>query len=317
MWRPTLYLLLSGITLLVGILTIVVLLRRFHWSGDLAALIVDYLVGISFLLIIGFALVGGWRWLAVAGMFFAINSYVLLSYHTIDEISPSDQIERSDAERRRLRIMVYNVYYRNPDVQSIVDGVRYYNPDVLFLMEYSNAIQAQIETAFADYPYQLIQPSRMTMGLALFSRISIQNSEIHRFSATRIPIFQATMDLNGTPFTFVGGHPWPPLPRWAQLHRDQVTSIAQVASQAEHPLIVAGDFNASQWSYALSDLSNQAEVSNILRPLNFTKTSSPAPLVHLAIDHVLVSDGWSVSQIQFGQPGGSDHKPIIVDLGLD
>ena len=89
-----------------------------------------------------------------------------------------------------------------------------------------------------------------------------------------------------------------------------------MAAQATHPLIVAGDFNASQWSYAMQNLSQQARVANILRLFDFTKTSSPFPLLGLPIDHVLVSPDWEVAQVQYGDKGGSDHLPIVVDLTL-
>lgn len=311
--------LLVTLTIIFGAVSVLGLLRRFHWSGDLAALVTDYLFGALLLLLIGFGLTRRWRWVAIAAILLLMNGVTLLNYDSIAPISSGDSAtgDRTVGDQTALRVMVYNIYHRNPDLESVIAEVRKYDPDLLFLMEYSNAIQTRIESEFEDYPHQLIRTSRQTMGLALFSRIPFDDTEIHRFQATRIPIFQAVMTIDDTPFTFVGGHSWPPQPRWGQLHRDQVGSITSVASQSIHPLIVAGDFNASQWSFAVQDLSRQAGVANILRPFDLTKTSSPVPLIGLPIDHVLLSDEWVVTAVQYGAAGGSDHKPIVVDLRLE
>jgi endonuclease/exonuclease/phosphatase (EEP) superfamily protein YafD len=134
-----------------------------------------------------------------------------------------------------------------------VAEIRRHDADVIFLKECSDAIQLEIEDAFADYPYRLIEPSRMTMGLALFSPVPITSSSVHRFE-TRIPVFDVTFD--------VGGHPWPALPQWGQLHRKQMADIARVAAEAEQPLIVAGDFSAAPWSYAVSRSADRADVQD-------------------------------------------------------
>ena len=306
---------LVSLTTIFGLLTAVGLLKRFHWSGDLVALVIDYLFGALLLVLLGFLRTKRWRWAAVVAILLAMNGIELINYEAITE--PVSAVSNSAQNGPTTRVMIYNTYHQNPDLDAVVAEVRKFDPDLFFLMEYSDAIQAQIESEFVDYPHQLIRTSRQTMGLALFSRLPFDETEIHRFAETRIPIFQAVVRVGDTPFTFVGGHSWPPQPRWGQLHRDQVASITRVASQSTHPLIVAGDFNASQWSYAVQDMGRQAGVANILRPFDLTKTSSPVPLIGLPIDHVLLSDEWVVTNIEYGDKGGSDHKPIVVDLRLE
>jgi endonuclease/exonuclease/phosphatase (EEP) superfamily protein YafD len=217
---------------------------------------------------------------------------------------------------RDLRLLVYNIYHLNPDPQGIVAEVERYDPDVIFLMEYSSAIQAQIEPQLADYPHRLIRPSRWTMGLALFSRVPLADAQIYRFEGTRIPIFQVEMQVADQPVIFVGGHPWPPLGRWGPLHRAQVAEIQRVAAQAAPPLIVAGDFNASPWSHAMQNLARLAGVADARRGFGLSKTWRPLPGVGLPLDHVLVSPEWTVLTYAYGNPGGSDHVPLVLDLRL-
>jgi endonuclease/exonuclease/phosphatase (EEP) superfamily protein YafD len=297
------------ITAILGVASIAARFGEFHWIGDAFALVTDYYIWILLLLLAAFIIIRAWRWVVVACVILAINGWSLTSYARAAGSAPTD-------DERSLRIMMYNIYHRNPDLNGVIDEIKRHDPDVVFLMEYSDAIQQQIESAFAAYPHRLIRPSRMTMGLALFSRIPFESAEIHRFEATRIPIYQAEMIVHGTPITFIGGHPWPPQPQWGQLHRNQMLEITRIASRSSTPLIVAGDFNAAPWSYMMQNLSESANVENVRQQFDITKTWFPVPFFGLPLDHVLVSDEWRVLKYQYGNPGGSDHAPMIIDLLL-
>jgi endonuclease/exonuclease/phosphatase (EEP) superfamily protein YafD len=297
------------LTLILGAASIIARFGAFHWIGDALALTVDYYVWIVLLLLVVFVVSRAWRWVVVAGMIVLLNGWSLTDYARAEQNTPAD-------ENRTLRVLMYNIYHLNNDLDGVVAEIKRYNPDIIFLLEYSEAIQPQIEPAFAEYPYQLIRPSRFTMGLALFSRIPFEKAEIHRFDATRIPIYEAQMIINGKPDTFVGGHPWPPQPQWGQLHRNQMLEITGIASRAATPLIVAGDFNAAPWSYTMQNLSMSADVRNIRRQFDVTKTWFPTPFFGLPLDHILVSDEWQVLNYQYGDRGSSDHVPIIIDLLL-
>lgn len=289
--------------------SIIARLGALHWLGDILALVVDYYIAVGLLLLVAYLLARAWRWAALVGAILLLNGQLLLAYEPIGQAAPP-------VAERSLRLMVYNIYFENMDLAAISATVARYDPDIVFLMEYSNAIQQQLEPAFAAYPHRLIQPSRMTMGLALFSRIPLDRTEVTRSPETRIPIYTVQMQVDGQPFTFVGGHPWPPQLQWAQLHRDQMRDITAVAERASGPLVVAGDFNAAPWSYAMNNLAERAEVRNIRRPLDITKSWLPLPIFGLPIDHVLVSDEWQVLDYRYGPQGGSDHSPLIIDLLL-
>lgn len=279
-----------------------------HWLGDILALAVDYYIVAALLLLI---LARGrvWRWTAIAAVIVVLGGAQLIGHPRVAPLGPP-------AVERSLRLLVYNIYYLNEDLDAVVAVVRQYNPDVVFLMEYSDAVQERIEPAFADYPYRLIRPSRLTMGLALFSRIPIEAAEVHRNEQTRIPIYEARLRAGDRPFSFVGGHPWPPQLRWGALHRSQMQAITEVAAGAAPPLLVAGDFNAAPWSYTMRRLAEQGQVLPIRRSFDLTKTWRPLPGFGLPLDYVLVSDEWQVLAQEYGPLGGSDHVPMIVDLRL-
>jgi endonuclease/exonuclease/phosphatase (EEP) superfamily protein YafD len=286
-------------------------LGAYHWAGDLLALGVDSWLWNALFALVAYVRARNWRWaaLAMAALFLG-GSQLASTTHAMTAPSAAARVAPD------VRILVYNIYYQNPDLAAVVAEVKRHDPDVVFLMEYSYDVQQRIEASFVDYPYRLIQPSRFTMGLALFSRIPFDETEVHRAEATRIPVYQVRMRIDGRPFTLVGGHPWPPQPQWGQLHRDQMLEITRVAAGVSDPLIVAGDFNAAPWSFIMRQLGERAAVRQARPQFDLSKTWFLAPFVGLPLDHVLVSDAWQVLAHTYGAPGGSDHVPLVVDLCL-
>jgi endonuclease/exonuclease/phosphatase (EEP) superfamily protein YafD len=280
-----------------------------HWLGDSLALFVDYYLVAILLLLIALVWRRVWYGAGLATLLLALAAAQLGSY---PHIAPA----ASPPAERSVRLLVYNIYHLNSDLDAVIATVHRYDPDMVFLMEYSDSVQSRIEDAFDTYPHRLIRTSRFTMGLALFSRLPIESAEIHRAEATRIPIFEARLRADGRPFSFVGGHPWAPQPQWAGLHRDQMEAITQVAERAAHPLIVAGDFNAAPWSYTMQRLAERGQLRLIRQPFSLAKSWQPLPGVGLPLDHVLVSEGWELLAQEYGPLGGSDHVPLIVDLQL-
>lgn len=293
----------------VGIAAAGAWLGRLHWLGDILALVVDYYLASAMLLLVVFGRRRAWRWAGAATMVVVLSGAQIVTHPGMAPVA-------SPGHEPTLRLMVYNIYHLNDDLDAVVATVRRYDPDVVFLMEYSDAVQGRIEGAFTDYPHRLIRTSRLTMGLALFSRLPIEAAEVLRAEETRIPVFEVRLLADDKSFTFVGGHPWPPQLQWGALHRSQMEAITRVAAAAEPPLLVAGDFNAAPWSHTVRELAERSEVRLVRRQLDLTKTFYPFPGFGLPLDHVLVSDTWQVLALEYGPPGGSDHAPLIVDLRL-
>jgi endonuclease/exonuclease/phosphatase (EEP) superfamily protein YafD len=300
---------LVGLASLLLFLSIVAWLGFVNWVADVVALFVPYFAGGTAVFLLVFASLRHRTGVVLAGSALLLNLIPLIGYLPLNQTAAASQ-------PADLRLMVYNIYFRNNDLDAIIAGIKAYDPDIVFLMEYSFAIQGQIEAKLVDYPYRLIEPSRGTSGLALFSRVPLTASEVYRFEGTRIPVIEVTFDVAGEAVTLVGGHPCPPIDRWANLHALQVGDVQRVAAQAEKPLIVAGDFNAAPWSFVLRQLQQAADVQDTRRGFGGLTTWAGPPLVHLSLDHVFASDELAVQNYQHGQHGGSDHLSIIVDFAI-
>lgn len=306
--RPGLKSLLIPVTLIVGLFSVAARLGQVHWFADLLSLFLDSYFFLALFLTVIWLVLRKWFWFGLSGFILLLNGVALLPY-VLSQTATKPNVGD-------VKLYVHNLYYLNEDLDFSLKEIQDHDPDIIFLMEYSEAIQAQIEASFAAYPYRLIQPSRFTMGLALFSRVPIVDSSVVRSEATRIPIFKLSFEVSGKIFSFVGAHPWPPLLRWGEEHRRQMAAITQVAQEASHPLIVAGDFNASPWSFVMRQLVQEARLRDAKKGYGLRKSWRLNPLFRLPLDHVLLSEEWQVISFQHGKHGASDHDPLILELKL-
>lgn len=216
------------------------------------------------------------------------------------------------AQTPDLRLYAHNLCYRNDDVEAVWRDIDRHDPDVIFLMECTHTTGERLESYLAAYPHRLIEPSGRTMGLALYSRVPLENARAERFADTRIPVFRATFDVDSRAVHFVGAHPWPPVGRWGSLHRAQMTDVTRVATQMPQPLV--GDFNASSWSFVVSRFEHHANVRDAQHGFGLRKTWRLNPLFRLPLDHVLVSEEIDVTSFRHGDRSRSDHVPLVVDM---
>ncbi|MEZ4632058.1 MAG: endonuclease/exonuclease/phosphatase family protein [Deinococcales bacterium] len=310
----------SGLKTLFGLgclgliaLNLLALAARIWSPLDILSLFHPLYALLALLLALALGSLKAWRWTLLALLCLTYNLYLMLPFWPAR--AKADGIQERD-----LRLVVHNILYINQTSAEVLEQITQSNPDIIFLMEYSHNLQSQLESHFSAYPYRLIEPSRMTMGLALFSRIPIQQATIERF-ASRIPIFKISFELNGKTFNFIGAHPWPPLEGMANMHKLQMIDIATVvkqAAEAGQPLIVVGDFNASPWSYFIGKIKQAGVLSDARQGQGLWPTWRFHPKIPLSlmIDHVFLSETWRVVNFQQGLQAGSDHHALILDLSL-
>jgi endonuclease/exonuclease/phosphatase (EEP) superfamily protein YafD len=283
---------------------------RLFWAFDWFSLMQERYTFLAVLLALPLAFKRDWRWFSIALAVALLNTALMVPYLPTAQPMPED---------RQARILMYNLYYQNDDLPASIAEIKKHNPDVIFLMEYSFDIQSKIEGEFEEYPYRLIEPSRMTMGLVVFSKIPLERANVQRREETRIPVFDVQFNIARQPVNFVAGHSWPPLPQWGALNRAQTREVIRVAeerSQSGLPLIVAGDFNHTQWSGILTEMQDRAQVQDARHGFGLSLTHKGGWLYGLSLDHIFVSDQIQVVNFYTSDMAGSDHTPLILDLRL-
>lgn len=230
----------------------------------------------------------------------------------------------------------HNIAPHNRDVWSEITAARRDRPDLLVLQEIDEVFASDLATQLADlYPYRALHPRPDDRGYGVLSR--------HPLTADRcvLPLpesrcwQQVTVELNGRSLTLVNVHLLNPewdidRPRRANLfgvsydvsrrERELLAAVDWLAA-LPRPLIVAGDFNAAPHSQTYRALAARLQDAHAAAGFGLGHTWPsrtigdvwPVPQL-LRIDYIFVSRELHPVRLEVGEPGGSDHHPIIAWL---
>lgn len=222
------------------------------------------------------------------------------------------------ARMSRLRFMTANIHTDNRRYKAFVDHVRDVNPDVLLVLEVDQAWVRGLAPLRPRYPYRWERPLSDNFGIALYSKLRAISIEGRELGGVDVPAVLARLRVDGGSLAVIGMHTLPPTrPRYSNYRDRQLKAAAELASDLPGPLILAGDLNITGWSPLFNDLLRDGGLTDSRRGFGVQSTwPSQAALMRIPIDHVLVSPGVHIFDRRVHPGLGSDHRSVVVDLGL-
>ncbi len=212
----------------------------------------------------------------------------------------------------RIRIMSFNTWARNRDLQAIAAEVRRQKPDIIGMMEFVPPKEKLLNELKDVLPHVGHCMDLPHCYLAFFSRWPIE--KITGKSLWEGPPFLHAIvrTPQGRVHVFVVHTLRFP---WLGSQMKQMRAMARLINRVKGPKIVMGDFNSTPFSSMLLTFERSTRL-----PLRTYVPSWPAwagPLPQLAIDHILASPAFrTVSGPYIGDNAGSDHFPVILELGM-
>lgn len=220
---------------------------------------------------------------------------------------PYFRAEQAGTGKETMTMALANVYSGNHDLGRLSEWVEQEKPDVLALLEVTEAHRDQLEAL--PYEYKLLQPRASNFGLALLSQT---------------PPTKVTVLEQDTPFPSILAswpeyrilvtHPIPPISFQARTVGDeQVRRLAHLARESPS-LVVIGDLNATGW-----DARNTPFLDAGLKESRLGHGFLPTwpvgrPYMAIPLDHILVPRDWGVLDCQRGPDIGSDHYPLLTKV---
>lgn len=226
--------------------------------------------------------------------------------------------ELGGVQGKTIKLFHINVLTSNTEYQILIDQVLAEDPDVVLLQEVDALWMTQLGVLRDKYQHQIEAPRADNFGMALFSRIPITEYEIHMWSDFELLNIEAELDLNGAAFRMIATHPPPPVNQlYFDARTSQFESIAALLKSDEMPSIVIGDLNTTMWTDSYQLLLSDTGLSNASDGFSFMPTwpTNLIPMM-IPIDHCLVSEEFKVVDIRTGKGVGSDHLPLIVEVGF-
>jgi endonuclease/exonuclease/phosphatase (EEP) superfamily protein YafD len=196
---------------------------------------------------------------------------------------------------------------------------------LLLLIEVDAAWDEVFKAFDAEYPHSMGVVRDDGLGIKLWSRLPLEDQQVrHLVSDDRASVFASIPVNDGGYVRFVGVHPTPPglKPSESQARHDSRIRDAElllvakeIEEQPDETWIVTGDFNDVAWSHTtrlFQRLSGLAD-PRVGRGLYNTYHAEHF-LLRYPIDHVFVSSGFRVGELERVTIPGSDHFAILVEL---
>lgn len=311
---------MSGVRLLVGgtalgllLATLTTLLARHWWVFDLTTHFRAHYVAAALL---GASLAIALRWRAIAAAIAILAIPHAIALGSVVPFGTTQAVAAAPATP--VRVSTINAYWANWDGPALLDYVTRTDPDILVIQEADQRWRDTLRAIGARFPHAVPEDWREARDVIVFSRFPITDGA-RRFPEGQGFHYQtADLDIAGRTVTMIGVHPpLPAGPRFTDMRNHYFAAIAELASRSETPVIVAGDFNSTVWSPHFADLTEAAGLRNAADGRGWHPTwPSWLPLAGIPIDHILVSDEFTVRSVQRGPSIGSDHYPVTADLDL-
>jgi endonuclease/exonuclease/phosphatase (EEP) superfamily protein YafD len=289
--------------LAVAVAAVAAFLGEWSWRLDLIANFRPQLIVVA--TVLGLALLAGrWRKTAAVTLAGALINLVVVAPLYLPAPRPQEM---------SLRIMSFNVRADNTRFAELVDYIRKVDADLVVLHEASRRWELALASVSLDYE---IRSSRdgASFGTLLLAPPQAQ-VESFGFDVGQPRAIEVTMP-DGTAVLAI--HPVSPVSARRARHRDdQLVFAAEWALRQSGPAIVVGDFNATPWSHAFRRLLASTNLVNSQRGFGVQASFSAYSsfLFRVPIDHLLHTPDLAVLDRSLGPPIGSDHYPLIVDLG--
>ncbi|GAB2789013.1 endonuclease/exonuclease/phosphatase family protein [Halomonas shantousis] len=235
-----------------------------------------------------------------------------------------------DEPRTTFKVMTSNVSYENDRYAELLATVRREDPDLLLLIEVDQAWADEVSPLDRHYPYRVGEVRGEGLGIVLWSRFPLLEPQIKYLVSERRPSIFTTLDVPGVgPVRYIGTHPVPPGLRDRISHNDETEErrdsrvrdaelmlVARyVKAHAQARWIVTGDFNDVAWSDTTRLFADMSGLKDPRRGRGLFNTfDAKLPLLRYPIDHMFVSDGLHLANLDRVRVPGSDHFAITATL---
>ena len=248
-------------------------------------------------------------------LFYQIYPYTILA-------KPQMKGKKNPEKDKHFKLMVCNVFQDNRDVGQCLGCIRKHEPDIIILVETDPWWKSQLASLEADYSYRVAKPLDNTYGILLYSKFELVDPKVKFLIEEGIPSIHTRVKLpSGDFFYLYCLHPQPPVPQEnpRSTERDaEILMIAKEAKVCKLPVVVAGDLNDVAWSYTTELF---MKISGLLDPRRgrgfFNTFHAKHWFLRWPLDHIFCSKHFQLTNLQRLPFMGSDHFPILVELGLD
>jgi endonuclease/exonuclease/phosphatase (EEP) superfamily protein YafD len=304
-WRDAVGRRLHVLALLGSVFGAIAFLPDWHWAmGLLAPFRLQY-AALGVFGLTWACWLQQWRWGAVHGLGLAPQA-VAIALSLPAPVQPGELV---------FRLLAINIHRETTDARALLELVERERPDALLVLELAPALVAALEGLSQTYPHRLIEARDDNFGVGLWLRSAPVAAELIELDG-QLPAVAARLETAAGELRLIGVHAFPPLGAWASTQRRLLHQrLSELVRSEATPVLVAGDFNATPWCVPMRELLAQTGLVDAIGPRPTWRAAAWAWPLALPLDHALHSPALSVRRAEVGPDVGSDHRPLIIELG--
>lgn len=253
----------------------------------------------------------------LASLGFVIAAIAHLALIAPELLRPDTAIHAPEAAPR-IRIVWLNTQ-SGSSPEDVTDYLISSNADFLLLAEYhpeGNEIPQGVRDA---YPHlaACLEPHDCNVVI-LSRRAPLAQRPTFAEAEAGLRMVWADFDIDGAPLRLIGTHLHRPYP--AGRYAAQRGELLDFIAGSQDNVVLAGDFNAAPWSFALRRFDDATDLQRHDRAMptwpasSWTRLRLPAPEAFMPIDHVYSGGGWRLASVRRGPRTRADHFPIEAEF---
>lgn len=308
---------------LVLLVTLAPYLRIRHWSVrsfDFPLLQIAIIATILALAQAAFSPTAWWHWAGVVASTVAAIIQWARVYPWTSLASCLVVEAESHEPEHEFKLLVSNVLTPNRQAEKLIALVEKHQPDILLTLESDQWWGDQLDAAIGEKMPEAVRiPLDNLYGMHLYSRLPLEDVEVKWLIQDDIPSIHAWVKLkSGKRIRFHALHPRPPAPSESDesLWRDaELLLVGQTIAKNDYPTIVAGDLNDVAWSPTTKLFCRVSGMLDLRRGRGqYSTFHATYPMLRWPLDHVFVTEHFTLVDMQRLPEIGSDHFPILVTL---
>ncbi|MBL0374911.1 endonuclease/exonuclease/phosphatase family protein [Rhizobium sp. KVB221] len=297
-------------------LAVTLSLGRDVWLLDVATFFWLFAILLAALLLVVSLFIPGWAGKILAAVTLAVSLVPVIALPAAPDA----------VSERKLRLITANLYVDNPDPREFVSFLVSQQPDIVVTQETRPRFEKAIREA-GFLPFENSGDLVDTDDMKIFSRFPIRSEATVKEDIGAEPLYRhplrVVIDTPNGPLVVYAVHPDTPRRpgRWRQRNLYLQTLADHVARESKAvPVVVAGDWNTPPWSAYFRGFFDKTgflflQGRSWPAVTRFSMRFEALMTAGVTIDHVALSPVVGMVQWRIGPKFGSNHLPVIIDIG--
>ncbi|MBR6164178.1 endonuclease/exonuclease/phosphatase family protein [bacterium] len=217
-----------------------------------------------------------------------------------------------------IKIGLFNVLTENVNYDLLLKEIEQNNPDIVILQEVDWEWLEHIEKIKSEYPYFVEFPRTDNFGIALYSKLKFENSEILSWTQHQLPVIKIRSIYNNSPFELYAIHTLPPVgKKYITIRNEMLNKIQEIVTTTKTNLILSGDWNTTIYSNAYKQYIAKSGMIDVQSSKGLHTGSWATyyiPFMRIPLEHIVVNKEIKINSCYLGNNFKSDHLPLYAIL---